>query len=143
MKADRLMINDLVMYDGHPRRVTGVSRNGCNPILVENGRGSSDFCEADEVEPISLSVGILEHNGFVYERDYGQYWRSILRRERTVAQVGWTPSGKMYCYDISNNDRFCCFGKDTLSVHELQQVLRSCRLDDIADNFIIPEEYER
>ena len=74
----------------------------------------------DDPNPIPLTTEILEKNGWWYEIE--DMW---LHDEVDFCIEKW--NGKFQCYDINQ------IKLD--SVHRLQQILRLCGLNELADNF--------
>ena len=76
----------------------------------------------DRPEPIPLTPEILEKNGWWYDSD--DMWQ---HEEVGFYIEKW--NGRFQCYDIND------IKLD--SVHQLQQTLRLCGLNELADNFKI------
>lgn len=93
------------------------------------------------VRAILITPEIMEKNGFRYEHDYGQYYRSILgdyaKDKEPVVCMGWNSKGEMYSWDIADGKRGASYGKRWLGVHELQNLMKICELDELADNFVV------
>ena len=81
---------------------------------------ANDYSRDIQVKPIPLTPEILENNGWWYEIE--DMW---LHDEVNFCIEKW--NGKLQCYDISQ------IKLD--SVHQLQQTLRLCGLNELADNF--------
>ena len=115
MKAADLMLGDwYVNSDGD---ICKVVKNLGN-VVWEQGDDVSD--STDDPNPIPLTAEILEKNGWWYEIE--DMW---LHDEVSFCIEKW--NGKFQCYDINQ------IKLD--SVHQLQQTLRLCGLNDLADNF--------
>lgn len=125
MKAEDLMINDLVKSQGKVERVYGIYENR---IYTFNGNDRS----AEKFEPVPLTPEILEANGFksgwvIYEAHIGDTYILI----QTFKDWGhdWKKHINI-CARTSGYHILC-----PEYVHELQHALRLCGLNDIADNF--------
>ena len=81
---------------------------------------ANDYSRDIQVKPIPLTAEILEKNGWWY--DVEDMWQ---HEEVDFSIEKW--NGKFQCYDISQ------IKLD--SVHQLQQTLRLCGLNELADNF--------
>jgi len=156
MNATDLMIGDWVQSEDlvKPARYTGIigeyTPAGQPPykrlrFLYEGGIEGSDVPES-RVLPIPLTVEILEKNGFVYQKDYGSYYMSLWGdiASHQYVRVGWNFKGEVYQYEVAtslNRDGYTkwnkksAFGNASITVHELQHLLRICGLNDLADNF--------
>lgn len=112
-----------------------------------------NWVRIDLLEPIPLTLEILERIGF--------YWGYTSSEEDSInnmpTDIPVSMPDKHWCYDnenggeitielpnesdgghitVSNNDRWIEFFFDKpISLHELQQMLRVCGLNDLADNF--------
>ena len=79
---------------------------------------ANDYSRNLQVKPIPLTAKILEKNGWWYD--------GVWNHEEVNFYIEkW--NGKIQCYDINQ------IKLD--SVHQLQQTLRLCGLNDLADNF--------
>ena len=81
---------------------------------------ANDYSRDLQVKPIPLTAKILEKNGWWYNVE--DMW---LHDEIDFSIEKW--NGKFQCYDINQIK--------LRSVHQLQQILRLCGLNDLADNF--------
>ena len=81
---------------------------------------ANDYSMDLQVKTIPLTAEILEKNGWWYEIE--DIW---LHDKVSFCIEKW--NGKFQCYDINQ------IKLD--SVHQLQQTLRLCGLNDLADNF--------
>ena len=81
---------------------------------------ANDYSRSLQVKPIQLTPKILEKNGWWYEIE--DIW---LHDGVSFCVEKW--NGKFQCYDINQ------IKLD--SVHQFQQTLRLCGLNDLADNF--------
>lgn len=125
MKANELMIGDLVIDKtlNAPHRVTAQDIF----LLAENTINENNF------EPIPLTAEILEKNGFKKTTDEKYYMcddYSELSAEEYSDSI-WL----ICCSDIECN---LPVQKIMVSyIHQLQQFLRLCGLNELADNFKI------
>ena len=119
MKATELMIGDWILYGDKPVKVLQLSENR----------------KYDWVKPIPLTPEILEKNGFGFVKSSYRHsvWNGYWIYEDL--ELGTC------CLDRKNNWP-CFFNTDDMNikceyVHQLQHVLRICKLGDLADNFKI------
>ena len=113
MKATDLMIGDKVMV-----KVLSQIPN----TYVLHTWTANDYSRDIQVKPIPLTPEILEKNGWWYYID--DMWQ---HEEVGFYIEKW--NGRFQCYDIND------IKLD--SVHQLQQTLRLCGLNELADNFKI------
>lgn len=134
MEAKHLMIGDwAIINENHP---------AC-PFTRKLDIGDLSFFT--HFEPIPLTPEILEKNGLKYEVDYGGYHRSILgshsKDNEPLICVQWNPQGEISQWEVSNKSGILtgvvAYGYTTIAVHQLQQILRLCGLEELADNFQI------
>ena len=130
MKSNELMIGDWVTFEDEPLKVQHIYNNGYDDVVAEI---VEEFLDEDGVicegikdvplvncSPIPLTPEILEKNGWWYDGD--DMWQH--------EEVGF--------YIEKLNERFRCYDITDIkldSVHQLQQTLRLCGLDKLADNF--------
>lgn len=133
MKAEDIMINDLVKSQGKVERVYGIYENR---IYTFNGNDRS----AEKFEPIPLTPEILEANGFKLDKKYRTLFGGVVYE----AHIGDTYILIQKCKDWGQDPKKYINILASLSgyhilypeyVHELQHALRLCGLNDIADNF--------
>ena len=130
MKATDLMIGDWVKFMDEPLKVQHVYNNGYDDVVAET---MEEFLDEDGViceeikdvplvncSPIPLTPEILEKNGWWYNVE--DIW---LHEEVDFYIEKW--DGRFQCYEIND------IKLD--SVHQLQQTLRLCGLDKLANNF--------
>lgn len=141
MKAKELMIGDWVKVGSRYLRIDSICDNIVN-LEFCNGELDEYIREAD-LEPIPLTAEILEKNGFRYEHNYGQFYRSILgdyaKDKEPTVNIGWNSRNEMCEWDIADGHRGASYGHNPLFVHELQHALKVCKLWDLADNFKVEE----
>ena len=113
MKTTELMIGDKVMV-----KVLSQIPN----TYVLHTWTANDYSRDIQVNPIPLTPEILEKNGWWYDSD--DMWQ---HEEVGFYIEKW--NGRFQCYDIND------IKLD--SVHQLQQTLRLCGLNELADNFKI------
>ena len=122
MLCKELMVGDWCCdQHGFPMRVTNVGDDYAYATFEGNEGDPWEFDDKDDQpQPIVLTPEILEKNGWWYNVE--DMW---LHEE-----VGFFIekfNGRFQCYDINQ------IKLD--SVHELQQALRLCKLNELADNF--------
>ena len=138
MKANELMIGDWVKYTKkrdqyfqvieNPKtiyiRIENIIEEGVNE---ECRQGDSEWKEYDEIEPIPLTEEILKANGFA-RKPLLKSWTIDGELELIEDSMGNTKLE----YWFSVSDQYIC---PIHHVHELQNALRLCGLDELADNF--------
>ena len=129
MKTTELMIGDWVTFEGEPLKVQHVYNNGYDDVVAEIvEEGTNEYGEYEEIKdvpsaycsPIPLTPEILEKNGWWFNAE--DMW---LHDEVDFCIEKW--NGKFLCYEIND------IKLD--SVHQLQQALRLCGFNKLADNF--------
>lgn len=115
MKVDEVMLGDIVSVSGRPIHVT---------LAVLNNW-------SDSIEPIPLTLEILEKNGFERDecitlyRDYiGVDDRVILNNNK--AYINSVNEWLVYIDSKDHNTIASC---ELTYVHELQHILRLCKID--------------
>lgn len=129
-----LTIGDLVSYNGTTIKVENINGDCINyspdiPYVQEES-----FIDFADVKPITLTLEILERNrfelrdGFLYHRidDKPYHYDFKLKNGGVFTSEGYTLECGIYHLTI----RY---------VHELQNVLRLCGLNNLADNFKLEE----
>ena len=147
MKAEELMINDLVMYNGEIYVIMGVyCKTGIvslYPVYIKNKAGEYLLPispRAETVSPIPLTEEILKANGF---KNYELHSWSLKEQWQWSVTVNLNENGSVISIDKEiegykgvDSCHICYKG----NVHELQHALRLCGLNELADNFKIKEE---
>lgn len=123
MKAIELQLNDLVQYKGDVCHITSLDALGglvgiANEHLIE-------LVSESEIQPITLTVEILEKNGFGYMQPS--------RLAYIPDDGGCVKYDKITHYIYVSGDG--TVQKNIGYVHELQHALRLCGLNDLANNF--------
>ena len=110
MKADELMIGDLVLYNETPQQILEISGID-NEVYLE----TDELVHQSEIQPIPLTPEILEKNGFVVES-----------RDCHGEPLQYCELVDGLWIDISGENYF--EGKLEF-VHQLQHALRLCEID--------------
>ena len=122
MKLTDLAIGDLILINNTPHKIQAIDSIDAK-ILADDDLYyvGEDRCHSeDKIEGIPLTPEILEKNGWWYDGD--DMWQH--------EEVGF--------YIEKLNGRFQCYEINQIkldSVHKLQQTLRLCGLNELADNF--------
>ena len=124
IRCKDLMVGDWVANrNGSPMQIVAVDEDNAHAWTGNEERpwifGDN---EGYEPQPIILTLEILEKNGWWYYSD--DLWQ---HEEVGFYIEKW--DGRFQCYDIND------IKLD--SVHQLQQTLRLCGLNELADNFKI------
>ena len=148
MKCKELQIFDWVQdHNGFQWQIIGVGDDYAYATFEDNEGDLWEFDDKDDQpEGIPLTKEILDANGFRYEEDNGQFYRSILGSHYYMSEYcvcvecRETSGGSKICYIecAKNNDgrreKIVCV-MEALFVHTLQHALRLIGLSEIADNF--------
>ena len=129
MSTETIRCRDLMVGDwccdqhGFPMRITNVGDDYAYATFEDNEGDPWEFDDKDDQpKPIPLTSEILEKNGWWFNTE--DMW---LHDEVEFCIEKW--NGRFQCYDITD------IKLD--SVHQLQQTLRLCSLNELADNFKI------
>ena len=122
IKCRALMVGDWCCdKHGFPMQITTVGDDYAYATFEGNEGDPWEFDDKDDQpRPIILTPEILEKNGWWYDGD--DMWQH--------EEVGF--------YIEKCNERFRCYDINDIkldSVHQLQQTLRLCGLNELADNF--------
>ena len=123
IRCKDLMVGDYIANrNGSPMQIVAVDEDNAY-AWTGNEERPWIFCDNEgyEPQPIVLTPEILEKNGWWY--DVEDMW---LHDEVDFGIERWRG---FQCYNISQIKLY--------SVHQLQQILRLCGLNELADNFKI------
>ena len=125
MDAKELMIGDKVM-------VKVLSQIPDTYVL--HTWTANDYSRDIQVKPIPLSAKIIEENGFWEDEDDIRYHNESEMWVHTDVNLTIEKfEGRLQCYEIPD--------MQFNYVHQIQQVLRLCRLNELADNFKVYGEW--
>ena len=124
IRCRALMVGDWCCdRHGFPMQITNVGDDYAYATFEGNEGDPWEFDDKDDQpKPIPLTSEILEKNGWWFNTE--DMW---LHDEVEFCIEKW--DGRFQCYDITD------IKLD--SVHQLQQTLRLCGLNELADNFKI------
>lgn len=141
MKAERLMINDLVRTNrGEVIKVESISTKRQHRKVGfhrADDKYHIKYVRQGQIEPILLTKEILFGLGFT---DCGK--AGFQRRADTLANKHIT----LYLYEgmlvvgFPEEDEDISLIHEVFTMHKLQRALRTCGLDDLANNIIIEED---
>ena len=122
IRCQALMVGDWCCdRHGFPMQITNVGDDYAYATFEGNEGDPWEFDDKDDQpKPIPLTSEILEKNGWWFNTE--DMW---LHDEVEFCIEKW--DGRFQCYDITD------IKLD--SVHQLQQTLRLCGLNELADNF--------
>jgi hypothetical protein len=115
MKIDEVMLGDLVSVSGRPIHVT---------LAVLNNW-------SDSIEPILLTPEILEKNGFERDKNISLYNAYTGINSRVTLHDDFMSMNSRNMWDVHvDSEDFCTIANCELTyVHQLQQLLRLCKID--------------
>lgn len=133
MEAKELMIGDWVIYQCNPLRVQHIYNDGYDDIVAEITGENADedglyeevyYVRLNDCSPIPLTAEILVDNGWHYDYELHHWWHKGV---------------EFMIFENDANGFYCCFitSIDLSDIHKLQQLLRLCGREDLADNFKI------
>ena len=138
MKANELMIGDLVWYNNQPHQIRqlgifGENRDGDDypAVCVGRPKGIGLILERNEIEPIPLTPEILEKNGIVYDYDEEE----CVADYKFVKLKGYQYSDDEILIDYCNghikvvSDFYGDVNMEIEYVHELQHALRLLKIE--------------
>ena len=138
MKANELMIGDWVWYNNQPHQIRqvgifGENRDGDDypAVCVGKPNGVGLILERNEIEPIPLTLEILEKNGFVANKHIYPYpYYEYINKEDKL-KVGFAfPQGNRTSYKdpwvYIDSERVFVEHLPCMFVHQLQHALRIC-----------------
>ena len=124
MEAKELMIGDKVM-------VKVLSQIPDTYVL--HTWTANDYSRDIQVKPIPLTTKILEENDFWEDEDDIRYHNESEMWVHTDVDLTIEKfEGRLQCYEIPD--------MQFNYVHQIQQALRLCRLNELADNFKVYEK---
>lgn len=129
MKANELMIGDWVKTNDLYKAIKDVKVRAISQYSVQD-ETTSQWIECQHIEPIPLTAEILEKNGFIRQQlGYFRY-----ENEDNYLAMVFYPKEKNYTlggYDYIDifKGRITLRGMPISCVHELQHILKDCRID--------------
>lgn len=147
IKCRALMVGDWCCdKHGFPMQITNVGDDYAYATFDGNEGDPWEFNDKDDQpEGIPLTKEMLDANGFRYEEEHGQFYRSILGSHYYMSEqcvcVEWkeTSEGRKICYIDCEKRKDGRGNSATIRrefyVHTFQQALRVVGLSEIADNF--------
>ena len=152
MKTETIRCRDLMVCDwccdkhGFPMQITNVGDDYAYATFKGNEGDPWEFDDKDDQpEGIPLTKEMLDANGFRYEKDYGQFYRSIIGSYYNALNmcvcVEWRESSEgrslvyIDCMKLTDSKESSVTIRRGFYVHTFQQALRVVGLSEIADNF--------
>lgn len=123
-----LMLNDLVLYKGHVKKVVGIKRSY---NLIDLAINDKDYftCSVTDIEPIELTPEILKAKGFVLDEEYQEWYKdgipfNVMLGCDSDRECGWT------CSEMTHREPLLLIKH----MHILQHALRLCGLNDLVES---------
>ena len=127
MRVCELMVGDLVLHDGKVIRVDAVHKR---KIGYHKTKDKLTWLFCGQFDPVFLTPSILEKNGFVLNEVIKEYYifRGIDNRVYLCNDHEYINSRNEWHVHIDSED-YCTIANCELTyVHELQQILRLCKI---------------
>lgn len=137
MKANELMTGDYVRYK-RTKAMIWVFEIDSDRNVINNepdGYDSETNISIDDIEPIPLTAEILEKNGFVAEGDNFKMWTSADKRVILHNNDGYLNTFNKWHVHADTEDMRTIGSIELTYMHQLQQFLCLCGLNDMANNF--------
>lgn len=131
LKVTDLMVGDWVMSFGTPHKVVGIRTDMFEPH-IRTDMSDTWYEEGIEnlFEPITLTPEILEKNGFEREGVIVSLYEGIDHRVTIHDDKEYMNSNNEWHVHIDSED-YCTIANCELTyVHELQHILRLCKIDN-------------
>lgn len=140
MRTSELMIGDWVLHEGEPYQIRqlgifGENRDGEDypAVCIGKPKGVGLIVGINEIEPIPLTPEILEKNGFVKVGHYYPYptYEYKVESLKFVVRVAFPKGSKATerTKPFAEVDaEWCWYNNDCEFLHNLQQVMRLCRI---------------
>lgn len=126
MKANELMVGDLVLHDGKVIRIDAVHKR---KIGYHKTKDKLTWLFSGQFEPIQLTHEILEKNGFEREGVIVSLYEGIDHRVAIHDDKEYMNSNNAWHVHIDSED-YCTIANCELAyVHELQHILRLCKIE--------------
>lgn len=128
MKTTDLMVGDWVQINGIPHKIQAIDSLD-EEISADNDLYyiGEDRCHSeDKIEGILITPEILEKNGF---------WVMENVANGAEEYIAYVTDGLIFHYNRDNDYYFPNIPISWKYIHQLQQVLRLCGFDELADNF--------
>ena len=136
-------LNDIVLYKGEPKRIVSLSNEYVETYIKLEDIYSNIL--QNGVEPIEISKSFLMKNGFVLKKllvtfDEDKFAKFVYLNDGFVIELYISEKNdglNVARLVIHKNNTGNMIDVKLNYVHELQQALRMCNLQYIADNFKI------
>lgn len=146
MKCKEFQIGDWIQdKNGNPMRIIKVGKDFACATFGDNECPWAFEDDGDQPEGIPLTKEMLDANGFRYEKDYGQFYRSIIgsyyNELNMCVCVEWRESSEgrslvyIDCMKLTDSKESSVTMRTEFYIHTLQHALRVVGLSEIADNF--------
>ena len=129
IRVTDLMVGDLVLHDGKVIRVDAVHKR---KIGYHKTKDKLTWLFCGQFEPIPLTPEILEKNGFERDKNISLYnaYTGINSRVTLHDDFMSMNSRNMWHVHIDSEDYSTIAGCELTYVHELQHLLRLCKIVD-------------
>ena len=139
--TNELMVNDLIMYKSTKSliKIKGYIEDEVELIELRGG-STQRVCESlNDYAPIPLTAEILRKNGFGIDDSFKPYrlWRSADNRIILHNEDEYLNTFNKWHIHVDTEDMRTIGSVELTYVHQLQQCLRLCGLNSMANNFNI------
>lgn len=137
LNCKSLMIGDWVIYKGKPTMIYEIDDDYHRINTEPDGYDSIRYIEISDINPIPITIEIFEKNGFVAEGDNFKMWTSADKRVILHNNDGYLNTFNKWHVHVDTEDMRTIGCVELTYVHQFQQFLRLCGMNELADNFKI------
>ena len=139
--TNELMVNDLVMYKSTKSliKIKGYIEDEVELIELRGGSTQRVYESLNDYAPIPLTAEILKKNGFSIDDSFHPHrrWNSADRRVVLHNEDEYLNTFNKWHVHVDTEDMRTIGSVELTYVHQFQQFLRLCGMNDIANDFEI------
>lgn len=145
MKANELIVGDIVLVDGIPRKVAQVTKRKIGYHLSEM-ECVMHYARLCEIRPVPITPQMLKANGFRYENGVhlcSSIYGDMAKDKGPHIEIVWQYNGvlEIRSWEVYNKTGITqgavAFGYNPIAVHELIHILRMVGLNELAEKIKI------